>query len=100
MPSSRAALYDVTLERSYRGIEAPRTMDNQSLDDTAELVERVKTGDVDALNSLIARFLPALRPRASGRLPRWSRDLMDTDDLVQETVLRAVNRVGSFESRH
>jgi RNA polymerase sigma-70 factor (ECF subfamily) len=33
-------------------------------------------------------------------LPRWTRDLMDTDDLVQETVVRAVNRIGAFEPRH
>jgi RNA polymerase sigma-70 factor, ECF subfamily len=33
-------------------------------------------------------------------LPRWSRDLMDTDDLVQETVVRAVKRIDQFESRH
>jgi RNA polymerase sigma-70 factor (ECF subfamily) len=25
---------------------------------------------------------------------------MDTDDLVQETVIRAVNRIGAFEPRH
>jgi DNA-directed RNA polymerase specialized sigma24 family protein len=26
--------------------------------------------------------------------------MMDTDDLVQETVLRAVKRIDRFESRH
>jgi RNA polymerase sigma-70 factor (ECF subfamily) len=70
------------------------------LDSTLALVERAKTGDREALDRLFARFLPALRRWASGRLPRWSRDLMDTDDLVQETVLRAVNRIDRFESRH
>ena len=52
------------------------------------------------MNRLFARFLPTLRRWASGRLPRWSRDLMDTDDLVQETVIRAVKRIDQFESRH
>ena len=60
-----------------------------SLESTYELVERAKTGDRDALDRLFARFLPSLRRWASGRLPRWTRDLMDTDDLVQETVMRA-----------
>src|SRR5690349_24879010 len=61
---------------------------------------RSKAGDSDALNHLFARYLPSLRRWASGRLPRWTRDLMDTDDLVQETVVRAVKRIDRFESRH
>ena len=77
-------------------------MDDQrvSLDTTFDLVERAKAGDDEALNRLFARYLPSLRRWASGRLPRWSRDLMDTDDLVQETVVRAVKRLDQFESRH
>src|ERR671936_1401372 len=75
-------------------------MDQPAPDRTVDLVERAKAGDPDALNRLFARFLPALRRWASGRLPRWSRDLMDTDDLVQETVVRAVKRIDRFESRH
>jgi RNA polymerase sigma-70 factor (ECF subfamily) len=78
-------------------------MDDQqrvSVDTTFDLVERAKSGDSDALNRLFSRFLPSLRRWASGRLPRWSRDLMDTDDLVQETVVRAVKRIDQFESRH
>jgi RNA polymerase sigma-70 factor (ECF subfamily) len=71
-----------------------------SLDTTFDLVERAKSGDDEALNRLFARYLPSLRRWASGRLPRWSRDLMDTDDLVQETVVRAVKRIDRFESRH
>jgi len=73
---------------------------SDAVDSTLELVERAKMGDTDALNDLFARYLPALRRWASGRLPRWTRDLMDTDDLVQETVVRAVKRMDRFESRH
>jgi RNA polymerase sigma factor (sigma-70 family) len=71
-----------------------------SLDSTFDLVQRAKAGDRDAVDRLFARHLPALRRWASGRLPRWTRDLMDTDDLVQETVFRAVKRIESFEPRH
>lgn len=71
-----------------------------AVDTTFDLVERAKTGDSEALNDLFARYLPSLRRWASGRLPRWTRDLMDTDDLVQETVVRAVKRMDRFESRH
>jgi RNA polymerase sigma factor (sigma-70 family) len=70
------------------------------LDSTFNLVEQAQSGDAEALNQLFARFLPSLRRWASGRLPRWTRDLMDTDDLVQETVVRAVKRIDHFESRH
>jgi len=75
-------------------------MDETRLDTTVDLVERVKSGDREALDQLCSRFLPGLRRWASGRLPRWTRDLMDTDDLVQETIVRAMNRIGTFESRH
>ena len=70
------------------------------LDSTFALVEQAKAGDREALDRLFSRYLPSLRRWASGRLPRWTRDLMDTDDLVQETVIRAVKRIDQFESRH
>lgn len=70
------------------------------LESTLELVQRAKAGDRQALDRLFARSMPPLRRWASGRLPRWTRDLMDTDDLVQETVVRAVNRMDAFEPRH
>jgi RNA polymerase sigma-70 factor (ECF subfamily) len=69
-------------------------------DSTLALVERVKAGDRAALEELFERALPALRRWTSGRLPAWTRDLMDTDDLVQETVVRALGRIGEFEVRH
>lgn len=71
-----------------------------SVESTFELLRRARAGDSAALERLFARYLPALRRWASGRLPRWSRDLMDTDDLVQETVIRVVKRIDTFESRH
>jgi RNA polymerase sigma-70 factor (ECF subfamily) len=77
-----------------------RSAAQPALDSTFELVEQAKSGDREALDRLFARYLPTLRRWASGRLPRWSRDLMDTDDLVQETVWRAVKRIDAFESRH
>ncbi len=78
-------------------MDKPRADD---LESTVALVQLAKAGDTGALNRLFARCLPPLRRWASGRLPRWSRDLMDTDDLVQETVIRAVKRVDAFEPRH
>jgi RNA polymerase sigma factor (sigma-70 family) len=69
------------------------------LDSTAVLVQRVREGDRDALERLIQRHLAPLRRYASGRLPRWARDLADTDDLVQDTLLRTFSKMDSFEVR-
>src|SRR5216683_849821 len=69
-------------------------------ENTFHPVGAAQAGDEGAVNRPVARYLPSLRRWASGRLPRWSRDLMDTDDLVQETVVRAVKRIDQFESRH
>ena len=69
------------------------------LDDTRRLLERAKGGDRDALDTLFTRHMPILRRWASGRLPRWARDLADTHDLVQETALQVFKRVEAFEPR-
>jgi RNA polymerase sigma-70 factor (ECF subfamily) len=47
----------------------------------------------------MARHLPRLRRWASGRLPRWARDIADTQDLVQETLLQTFKRIDRFEAR-
>jgi len=64
------------------------------------LLERVRLGDKDALDALLRRYVPALRRWARGRLPRWARDLADTEDLVQETVVRGLRNLPTFEYRH
>ena len=68
-------------------------------DATYQLLERAKGGDREALEVLFARHIPILRRWATGRLPRWARDIADTQDLVQETVLHAFKRVEAFEPR-
>lgn len=72
----------------------------EGLDSTIELVRQARAGGADALNRLFARCLPQLRRWASGRLPRWNRDLLDTDNLVQETIIRTVKHIATFEPRH
>jgi len=66
---------------------------------TARLLERVRSGDGRARELILARYLPALRRWAHGRLPRAGRDLLDTDDLVQNTLIRALSHLDDFESR-
>jgi RNA polymerase sigma-70 factor (ECF subfamily) len=66
---------------------------------TAHLLSRARAGDVDALNELFAEHVPILQRWAHGRLPRWARDIADTTDLVQETVLQTLKRLDQFEYR-
>jgi RNA polymerase sigma-70 factor (ECF subfamily) len=70
------------------------------LDSTFALIERVRQGDREALERLMTRHVGPLRRWISGRLPRWARDLADTDDLVQDTLLRTFRKMEDFEPRH
>lgn len=66
---------------------------------TNELLRLAKGGDARALESLLARYLPRLQRWASGRLPLRARSLLDTHDLVQETLLRTVQGLDRIEVR-
>ena len=68
-------------------------------DSTFRLIERARAGDQDALERLFARHLKPLQRWASGRLPGWARDLADTDDLVQDTLVQTFKRIDGFECR-
>ncbi len=80
--------------------ERPVGAGNPGLDSTVELLARYRAGDERARDRLLARYLPILRRWAHGRLPPGARQLSDTDDLVQISLLRALNRMGSFEPAH
>jgi RNA polymerase sigma factor (sigma-70 family) len=66
---------------------------------TVELLARARAGDEAALDEVFARAIPLLKRWASGRLPRWARDMIDTDDLVQETVISTLKHIDVFEYR-
>jgi RNA polymerase sigma-70 factor (ECF subfamily) len=67
---------------------------------TADLLQRARLGDTDAVNELFGRYLPSLRRWARGRLPHWTRDLRDTEDLVQETMVQSLKHIATFQPRH
>jgi RNA polymerase sigma-70 factor, ECF subfamily len=70
------------------------------LTSTIDLLERFKRGDDEAVATLVARSLPPLRRWARGRLPVWARSLADTQDLVQNAVIRSLPHLKKFEARH
>ncbi len=71
-----------------------------SAESSLDLLGRARRGDPEALDRFCRRFRPILRRWAAGRLPQWARDLVDSDDLVQDTLLRTVHKLDTFEPRH
>ena len=82
----------------------PHPGGNASASGSAEasfaLLLRAKTGDEQAREALFARYLPRVRRWAHGRLPAYSRSLLNTDDLAQEVLCRAIISLETFEPRH
>src|SRR4029450_5625571 len=78
-----------------------RSGDSRSgeVESTFQLIERARAGDEEAIERLFARHLKPLQRWASGRLPKWARDLADTDDLVQDTLVQTFKRIEDFEPR-
>src|SRR5213594_3096486 len=72
----------------------------QPLETTMNLLAKARKGDGQAVELLFQRCVPALRRWARGRLPQYARDLADTQDLVQETILHTLHRLDTFEARH
>jgi RNA polymerase sigma-70 factor (ECF subfamily) len=66
---------------------------------TSDLLDRARAGDAEALDELFARHVPSLKRWASGRLPRWARDIADTTDLLQDTLVETLKHLGRFEHR-
>ena len=67
---------------------------------SVELLTRAQSGDEAARNELCARYLPRLRRWAHGRLPIWAREHLDTEDIVQDTLLRSVRQLDAFTPKH
>jgi RNA polymerase sigma-70 factor (ECF subfamily) len=84
------------MTRTPEGSSRSNALDPET---TVELLSRVKAGDVAARERLVARCLPPLRRWARGRLPAYARDMLDTEDLVQESVIAALRRIEGFEAR-
>jgi RNA polymerase sigma-70 factor (ECF subfamily) len=71
-----------------------------SADSSLLLVLRAQEGDERAKDELCARYLPRLRRWARGRLPSWARDHEDTEDIVQDTLVRSIAQLDGFSPTH
>jgi RNA polymerase sigma factor (sigma-70 family) len=65
-----------------------------------ELLRRARDGDSDAQDQLCARYLPRLRRWARGQLPSGARSVLDTGDIVQDVLIKALRIIPVFEPRH
>jgi len=67
---------------------------------SVELLRRAQEGDDSAREALCARYLPRLKRFAHGRLPAQARTHLDTEDLVQDTLMHSVRRLNAIQPRH
>jgi RNA polymerase sigma-70 factor, ECF subfamily len=65
-----------------------------------ELVLRASAGDQTAYTELYARYKPRLQRWAHNRLPLGTRGALQTEDLVQDTLTRVFEHLGTFNPRH
>ncbi len=66
---------------------------------TVELVGKVKEGDARALNELFRRYQPRLRRVVRIKMGPRLRACCDADDIVQESCMVALAKLGEFEMR-
>lgn len=73
--------------------------DPASLSQTQQLLNDIQDGVPAARDALMRRCLPVLTRWARGRLPKYGRDLAETDDLVQISLVRAFNNIERFTAQ-
>lgn len=66
-------------------------------DSTITLLPLAARGDRQAIELLVERMRPYLRRFGHGRLPRWARARAETEDLVQESLIRSLRHLPRFE---
>jgi RNA polymerase sigma-70 factor (ECF subfamily) len=99
-PFKPEAILPAMTERPDQHPEPETGAAGQDPESSIALLLRAQQGEQDAIERLWARYIPRIRRWAHGRLPSSSRGMLDTDDLAQEILLRAVQRVDTFQPRH
>lgn len=74
--------------------------DRLAMESTAFLLSELRDGNARAREILFERYLTRTQRWARGRLPRGARDLMDTDDVVQQTLTNTLVKLDGFRSTH
>jgi len=75
-----------------------KNSNSDDLSKTAILLNRIVAGDKAAEEELVQYCYPLLLRWAHGRIPYANRSLLETTDLVQETIMKGLQKIGTFES--
>ncbi len=76
-----------------------RSKEPRASGSTLTLLPYASRGDARAISLLLARMGPYLKRAWRGRLPPWVRGRSDTQDLVQEALIRALKHLPRFEDQ-
>jgi RNA polymerase sigma factor (sigma-70 family) len=74
----------------------PLNDETHAHDSTLLILDRARQGDRAAAGILLERAIPVVRRWARGRLPPMARAEANTEDVVQDAVLRALPRIARF----
>ncbi len=66
---------------------------------TAILLSKYKQGDQASCDQLFTMFQPALYRWAHGRIPAQAKGFMNTEDVVQDTLMLAFNQVDQIKAK-
>ena len=64
---------------------------------TQTLVDHAAQGDQEAVLAIFERLRPRVLRWSHGRLPTYARDLSETDDIVQDAMLRSLGNLEGFQ---
>jgi len=99
LPFGAASSPPATESHEIMSQQKPAKAKDLIMTSTMDLCARANDGCSESLNLLIRRHLAPLANWARGRLPLRSRELMDTEDIVQEVLIGTVKQLPNIEQR-
>jgi RNA polymerase sigma-70 factor (ECF subfamily) len=81
------------------GNDAKPPRDRADLRTTHTLLGEAASGNREAIEALCERFRPRLMAWAHGRIGHKYRDLLATDEIVNDALVRSINRLATFKDQ-
>jgi RNA polymerase sigma-70 factor (ECF subfamily) len=100
MPATVYSVMEGSEAGKARAPEGKGAVEPRPAETSFELVRRACAGDAEAENEICRRYSPRLHKWARGRLPAGARPAMETSDVVQDVLIRAIRTFPDFELRH
>lgn len=96
---SRISPRTLTSGKAKPQYDAADPVPESKTESSVDLLVKAQSGDADALNQLLARYLPRLKRWAGGRLPWALRSMLGTEDLIQDAIIHALPHLNKLEIR-